>query len=118
MYLVQFQPIIDVGAALEADEKLRKGIWKDGHLYARAAKVRLDHTYALRSIAYRGKVMRAVKGAAYNELDFDKRRDIIIGFRVVALEADGSITIVWTELQNNESPKLKIGPEDRSSKNR
>src|SRR5439155_4050276 len=115
-YLVGFQPRTDGASAVAIDEQLRKGISENGHVYGRAAKVELDHTYALRSIAYRGKVMRSVQGASYNELDFDRRRDVIFAFRVVAMEADGSVTVVWTELQNLESPKLKIEHSETSSK--
>jgi hypothetical protein len=114
-YLGQFQPSTDGKTALAVDERLKKGIWFEGRLYGHTSEVKPNHTYALRSIAYRGKVMRAVKGASYNELDFDKRRDVIVAFRVVAMEPDGSVTIVWNELQNMESPKLKVDQEEKAS---
>lgn len=110
--LTEFQPAKDASGALALDEELRAGVNKNGRLYGSAARVLLHHTYALRTIAYRGKIMRAVKGAAYNELDFDRRRDVVIGFRVAAIEPDGSLTIVWTELRDVESPKLKIDRDD------
>ena len=66
----------------------------------------------MRSIAYRGKFRRAEAGVVYNELDFDKRRDIIVVFKIVDVEPDGSATIVWRMLRESKSPKLKIYRED------
>jgi hypothetical protein len=51
-------------------------------------------------------VPRAVRGISYNELDFDKRRDVIVAFRVVRMDPDGSISILWKQLADGESPKL------------
>jgi hypothetical protein len=64
-------------------------------------------TYALRSIAYQGTIMRSIQTLTYNELDVDKRRDVIVVFRVVKRDADGSVTILWKELSNKNAPKLK-----------
>jgi hypothetical protein len=88
--------------------KLIKGIKNDGNVYASILAVRPESTYVLRSIAYRGKVLKSLPGLVYNELDFDNRRDVIVAFRIVRFVKDESITILWKELRNKKSPKIKI----------
>ncbi len=107
-YLVDFRPAVDAEGLLEIDGKLSKGIEADGFLYRLGFYVSDQVTFALRSIAYNGKYMRSVKGVLYNELDFDKRKDIIVAFRVVEIEANGNITILWKMLFQGDAPALKI----------
>jgi len=107
-YLVDFKPAADVEGLLEIDGELSKGIKADGFLYRLGFYVSDQVTFALRSIAYNGKYMRSVKGVLYNELDFDKRKDIIVAFRIVEIEANGNITILWKMLSQGDAPVLKI----------
>jgi len=107
-YLIDFKPAADVENLLEIDRKLSKGVEADGFLYRLGFYVNDQVTFALRSIAYKGKYMRSVKGILYNELDFDKRKNIIVAFRVVETEANGNITILWKMLSQGNAPVLKI----------
>jgi len=107
-YLIQFQPSTGFKEANTINESLDRGVKRDGFLYSRSVAAIENNTYALRSIAYRGKVMNAVKGIPYNVLDFDKRRDIIVAFRIVQKDADGSISILWNQLSDQEAPKIKV----------
>lgn len=109
-YLINFEPITDVESLANFDKQLIKGINNDGFTYSVGFYVRNQTTYALRSIAYKGTAMRSVKGISYNELDFDKRRDILVVFRVIEIEANGNITLVWKILSEKESPALKFQP--------
>jgi len=77
-----------------------------GYVYRNTAAVELDRTYALRSIAFDGKSLRAVVGATYNEFDYDNRRDVLVVFRVIEVADDGSVTILWRELKTQRSPKI------------
>lgn len=70
----------------------------------------VDRTYALRAVAYRGKVIRSMAGIRYNELEYDRRRDVIVAFRVVDMDSEG-VTIVWRKLADIESPKIKMPKE-------
>lgn len=105
--LAALSPATSTGKATEFGATIARGFQKDGHRFSATVKMKVNTTYALRSIAYRGKVMRAVVGATYNEMERDKRRDVIVIFRVVDLDADGAATIIWRELRNTESPELK-----------
>ncbi|MEP7212864.1 MAG: hypothetical protein ABI791_07305 [Acidobacteriota bacterium] len=107
-FINNFQPMSDFTEAMAVDKLLTDGVRRDGYLYRRNLPVASAHTFVIRAIAYQGRVMRAVKGAAYNELDFDKRNDVTVAFRVERIDYDGAVTIVWTKLSSARSPKLKV----------
>jgi len=110
-----FQPADNFERAMVFDNQIKVGVHKDGHLYRRDLPVVAGHTYVIRAVAYRGRVMRAVQGADYNELDYDKRRDVIAAFRVEKIDPDGSLTIVWTKLASVPSPKIKVPIRDEAN---
>jgi hypothetical protein len=85
---------------------LAKGISSGKFMYRNSAPVQENSTYLLRSIAYRGTINKSVEGFVYNELDYDKRKDIVVVFRIVRKQSDGSITILWKKLSSKESPKI------------
>jgi hypothetical protein len=107
-YLVDFQPEPDFKKSKEIDSQLIRGVRRDGFLYRRGLFMVDDTTFALRSIAYGGKNFRAIRGITYNEFEFDKREDVIVVFRIVEKDAEGNVTILWRELQEKDSPKMKI----------
>ncbi|NNE99356.1 MAG: hypothetical protein HKN25_10095 [Pyrinomonadaceae bacterium] len=104
--LRMFRPTVDYYRAKKTDEILSRGFLRNGFAYRRALYIKESDTFALRSIAYRGKRYRSVAGVTYNELDFDKRRDVIVVFRIVRIAGDGKITLLWRILQNRKSPKM------------
>ena len=61
----------------------------------------------MRSIASRGKYIRSVLGVDYDEMGFDRRKDVIVVFRIVQRHADGAVTILWKRLAERDSPKIK-----------
>ena len=106
-YLTDFQPVTDFENARAVDGKIVTGVEQDGFYYRRSLPAKENETYALRAIAYRGKLFRSVRGIPYNEFDFDKRRDVIVAFRIVFRDADDSLTIVWKQLSSADAPKLR-----------
>lgn len=79
----------------------------DGLRVSTRAAVRVGATYAYRGIAYRGQIARSAAGIVYNELDFDKRRDVIAVFKIVEVADDRSVTIVYRILTETAAPKIK-----------
>lgn len=106
-YLTDFEPETDYEKSKEIDRQLTTGIRHGNFLYRRGLYIVENTTFVLRSIAYNGKYMRSASGVTYNELDFDKRKDVIVAFRIVRKDSDGSVTILWKKLRENDSPKLK-----------
>lgn len=105
-YLNEFQPASEYESAKKIDYRIADGIKQGNFLYARSAVVRENETYLLRSVAYRGRIRKTAEGFIYNELDYDKRKDIIVAFRVARRHSDGSVTILWKEISSKQSPKI------------
>ncbi len=107
-FLADIKPVGESNEFLAYDKEVQKGIEHDGFLYRRGYAWKVNSTFALRSIAYRGKYMRSIDGVTYDELDFDRRRDVIVAFRVIDQDEKGNLTIVWKTLKDFEAPKLEI----------
>jgi hypothetical protein len=107
-YLIDFEALTEPEILVNFNRQLLEGVSADGFIYGLNSYASNQTTYALRSIAYKGKAPRAANGIAYNELDFDKRRDILVAFRIIEQEANGNITLVWKMLSNKDAPTLKI----------
>ena len=105
-FVANFRPPVNYRSAARADLIFSRGYLFNGFVYRRALFTRENSTFVLRSVAYRAKFFKSVSGITYNEFDFDKRRDVIIAFRIVRAHDDGSITILWKELSNRKAPKL------------
>ena len=107
-FLIDFNAKTDANKLKETAAQLASGIEKDGFQYRSALNVNADSTYLLRSIAYEGTLLRTFDGRIfYNEVDWDKRKDVIVAFRVVRKDADKNITILWKELAKKDAPKIK-----------
>jgi hypothetical protein len=106
-YLVDFQPEPDYENGKKIDRLLTQGIRQDGFLYRRGLYIVENKTFALRSIAYGGKYFRAVREVTYNEFDYDKRRDVIVVFRIVEKDEAGNVTILWKLLREKASPAIQ-----------
>ncbi len=107
-FLIDFQPTADVGKLKEPNSELfAKGVLSEGFIYRRELKAVENMTYVLRSIAFNGYSLRSKGAGIFNELDFDKRYDIIVALRIVKKYEDGSVAILWKELSRIESPRVK-----------
>lgn len=105
-FVVDFKPESDPDKVNEIEEKLNQGIVRDNFQYRLALPAKENATYVLRSMAYDGVSPQAAGGVPYNELEFDKRQDILVAFRIVRRDSD-SITILWKELWRKNPPKLE-----------
>ena len=106
-YLVDYKPVSTATEALDSARMYAKGVENGGFLYGRGVYFSEGTTVVLRSIAYRGQYLRSVAGIVYNELDFDKRRDVIVAFKVVRVAGDGSVTLLYKILSDRKAQKLK-----------
>jgi hypothetical protein len=96
---------------------MKTGAEVGGRVYKSSAEVKINETYVLRSIAYRGKALRQVEnGFKVNVLDTDERSDVLIVFRPVRKHDDGSVTLIWKELARKSVPKIVLKEIEGNSK--
>jgi hypothetical protein len=106
--LAEFIPEKDIDLVAKQADKIEKGVIVNKILFTNKTAVELNSIYILRSIAFNAKNLVTFKNLTYNEFDYDKRRDVIIAFRVVEKNDDGSIVLLWKELRNEKAPKLNF----------
>ena len=117
-FLAEFSPAIDREGARRQLAEIGGGIEQDGYLYANQAKLVSSRTYGIRVVAYRMNDRWSSRLWPKNEnqitkdelkfrgLEFDKRIDALFVFRVIRIDENGGITIVWKRLEKTKSPKL------------
>lgn len=113
-FLTEFKPSSLPDDVVLIDQHLTRGLTNGNFVYSKEVVPMADRTYAIRAIAYRGKVVRSAAGIRYNELDYDKRRDVIVVFRVVELSGEGA-TIVWRKLADIEPPRIRMPKPEREA---
>ena len=82
--------------------------------------IETNKTYGIRVIAYESDYSYSFKinnrdGIVFPFRGFD-RKDVIIVFRIVEMEADGTLTIIWKELQSKTAPKMIIAEDTKREK--
>lgn len=98
-------------------KKLEKGVIVNNILFSNKLKAIENSTFILRNVAYNTKHYTAIDGVwTYNEFEFDKRTDILVAFRVLRKNEDGSLVILWKKLAEKKSPKV-IFPSEQVRKN-
>ncbi len=96
-FLSAFVPAETSTGAEKQAEKIKIGIEAENYIYKQAEKIKENNVYAMRSISYRSKIKTA---------SFDKRTDIIVVFKVIRIEKDGSVVLIWRKLQSKDAPKI------------
>jgi hypothetical protein len=89
-YLSSFSPPKKESKARIEQRRSQEGFTEGGWSYKRSVPAQVDHTYIVRSINYR-------------------ESDVLIAFRVVEIEADGSMCLLWKMLKRNGVPGLEAG---------
>lgn len=110
IFLRDFVPATDPDEIDKQLSEFGKGVRKNGFTYARGFNVAEKETYAIRSVAYRADLSSSKNylglQITFDPFRDDKRYDVIVVFQVVGID-DKGVTILWRELQRQESPKLK-----------
>jgi hypothetical protein len=85
-FLAEYNPPSTIAEFSAEQRRTRRGIDKNGYGYNRTAPVTVNYTYALRSINY-------------------GQSDLLIVFRVVRKEINGSLVILWKTLKEFPRPE-------------
>ena len=112
-YLADFIPSKDKEEAKRQYHEIKKGVASGGYIYGKGAKVQENTTYAARIVAYKYKD-KAIKREIETEMtnlfrylsDYDKRKDLMVAFRVIRKSEDGGVTVLWKKLQEKKSPSF------------
>lgn len=102
-----FVPSSQIKEATEENRKFAAGFTVNGQIYQKGIQANLGKIYFIRSIAYRGELVRNYRGVRFDEMKYDRRRDVSAVFQIIAKDREGNITIIWKILSDKESPKLK-----------
>lgn len=105
--LAEFQPSTNLEEIEKHFNLARSGFQIGDQIYKTEFKMDSNKTYVLRSIAYESKVFWKIGKRKINILAEDKRKDIIVIFRVVRENDDGSVNILWRKLQSKDAPKIE-----------
>lgn len=101
-FLVKYKPKNKSTELSEEQQLLEKGINFNGFNYLSAASAEFGHTYILRSVAY-----SSANSSEEEKTIRTDRLDIIITFKIVGQETDGSLVILWKKLKEEDAPRLK-----------
>lgn len=127
-YLAEFNPSPDAEGAAKDHQQFEDGLKNGDFNYQKIVEVEKNKTYAVRVIAYNPyypapdadeieKTVSKSNKSAKNKgarptriypLEKDLRQDVIVAFRIVEKEADGSIVLLWKELSRKQAPDLLI----------
>ena len=105
-FLNKFTPETDSKEVLRQSSQFTKGFKVDNFEYKKFLPIVENTTYALRVIAYRGNFWRVFRGLKFDVLQGDDRADLVVAFSVVGKSEDGSLTLLWKELQRKKAPKV------------
>jgi hypothetical protein len=99
-FLDDYDPKQSLTKIVKQNEVLAKGINAEGYTFTNAVPMKVNSTYVLRSVLYRyheqGALEPPVRGV-----------EVRVAFRVVGQEPDGSVVIIWKEL-DRQYPRRKI----------
>jgi hypothetical protein len=109
-FVFDFLPPENLPQIEAAFERFRKGVKEGGFQYQRFYSLQENHTYVLRSVAYRKREQREKNKAIYDDLSNDERKDVIIAFQVVRFPdaKKSSVTLLWKVLQSRETAKIAV----------
>jgi hypothetical protein len=92
-FLTSFLPEKSYPQISEQRERFAKGFESKGRLYTTKSIAKIDTTYALRSVNYyKARYSRNVRLVDFYD-------DITVVFRIVNVDSEGAITLIWKELK-------------------
>lgn len=97
-FIASFEPAKAVEEAKTQIAAFNKGLAVGVSSYFRGMKIAKDSTYVIRSSGYDVEKNYAVGSA----------EDVIVVFRVVRIDSNGDVTLVWKEIQRKKGQKLEM----------
>jgi hypothetical protein len=124
-FLFDFKPEKKFAVVKKQALQIAEGIEVNGYKYLKTIDASDNMTYAMRLIAYRNenrvanRSLRVESPAEdiikYLAVNLDKRTDIILAFRIVRRDSNGSLTILWKELNRQNAPEIVFEKNEKLS---
>lgn len=93
-------------------QEFENGVVNENLNYQKVLPLELEKTYVLRVTAYNiawfQEQETSIGKIKIYPLKEDKRKDILIAFRIINRDDEGNTTLIWKELQSKNSPKLEV----------
>jgi hypothetical protein len=105
--MAEFQPSTNIEEIKNQFILAKNGFQIGDHIYKTAFQMKPNNSYALRLIAYDSKVYWKIGKRKINLLQYDKRKDIVVIFRVVRENQDKSVNILWKKIQSKDAPEIE-----------
>jgi len=96
-FLADFAPATTVEGVRDQAVKIANGVTDGRYTYSRIVTAELNNTIVMRSIEY-----------STGEPAASPNADVIVAMRVIKKDADGSITLIWKELDRKAAPALVL----------
>jgi len=109
-YVFEFVPPEDLPQIEATVAIFLNGVETNSFKYQKFYSLQENHTYLLRSVAYRKRGQSERNILIYDELANDERKDVIIALQVVRLSdvEKNSVTLLWKELQRKDAAKITV----------
>jgi len=102
-FIASYEPAITLLQARAEMVRARQTVTIEGNCYQATVPVELNSTYLVRSINY-GKPLFGPNSSSRS--GNTRSADVLVAFRVVRKDVDGSLIIVWKLLKKYPEPKL------------
>jgi hypothetical protein len=113
-FLVGLVPPKTYSGMAELHRIVAQGVESSGFVYASVTDAVPNTTYALRSISYQKDGYLVYPNEPYTRLRFARigydGSDVVVAFRVLRRNEDGSLDILWKRIQKSQNPKIKGDP--------
>lgn len=103
--LVELEPPTKKEDLQKYSKLIGKGVNVGNRIYSTNADLKLNQTYLLRVIAFKG-IPKSAGISKYPAWKNDERDDVIIVFRTLKINEDKSWIILWKELARKDAPKI------------
>ena len=108
-FLFDFVPETKLELADKQRETILNGIKDKNYLYSNALQFKKNSVIGLRVVAYgSNKKTNSNENTILDLLSGDNRKDIIVAFKVIDKADDGSVILLWKQLQIKASPALIV----------
>jgi hypothetical protein len=103
-FLSGYRPAVTLLEERAEARRFSEGIVIDGIRYQNSLPVDVGSTYLLRSINY-GQALFGLYGPG-NSKGMARQTDVLVAFKVVRRDVDGSVTIAWRRLKKYSAPNV------------